>query len=303
MLVTDKDILIADYSIKSYMKIYSDHTLPPDHFTLYIYSNSLSEPNKAKYFPKWRKYPYVEIFDNLEKVKDKKFTKLEIVFSPEGIEGIREQENEHHDELWSTELQKFNTPYYASVDADFEVLLPDFYFHMISELESDPKLIAYSSDYSPTRQIFETYTGNKMILSERWHTWFCIYKEKSKECNTSHYYYYFPLPNGMRFSYDSAAYFQSKLMTEFGYSLKSLPEIFRSQYIHYGAFSKNISINSSNISSYRRLAIASNIGISSHPFFHSTIVGKIINKVFKKIASKLYTKKYSQLDKERMYFT
>lgn len=303
MLVTDKDVLIADYSIKSYGKIYNNKALPADHFTLFIYSNSLSDQNKETFYRKWKEYPYVEIFDNTEKVKSEKFTKLEAVRSPEGIEGIREQEGEHHDEVWSTELQKFSTPYYATVDADFEILQSDFYFQMIKELESDPNIIAYSSDYSPTREIFETYTGTRMILSERWHTWFCIYKEKSKLCKTSHYYYYYSLPNGMKFSYDSAAYFQSKLVSEFGYSLKAISNKFKPQFIHYGAFSKNISINASNVSSYRRFAIAATIGISSSAFFHSTLLGKLINKIYRKFSSHVYMKRYQRVDEERMYFT
>jgi hypothetical protein len=58
MIVTDRDILIADYAVRSYAKIKG---IP---FKLRVYSNWISSALKQKYFPAWHKFEFVEIVEN-----------------------------------------------------------------------------------------------------------------------------------------------------------------------------------------------------------------------------------------------
>src|SRR4051794_31884464 len=58
MIVTDRDCIIADYAIRSYAKIIDFN------FKLIVYSNWLRSDLRARYFPKWRCLPFVEIWCN-----------------------------------------------------------------------------------------------------------------------------------------------------------------------------------------------------------------------------------------------
>jgi hypothetical protein len=57
MIVTDPDIVIADYAVRSYAKIKGAK------FTLCVYSNWVSSSLKRRYFARWRKLSFVEIVE------------------------------------------------------------------------------------------------------------------------------------------------------------------------------------------------------------------------------------------------
>src|ERR1700736_2015803 len=149
MLVTNRDALIADYCVKSYQSLHNKlkDEIP---FVLYIYCNCLDDATKQKYVPRWSAIDCVEIFDNHDKMGNIKIRAGETITSPEGIDRVRGGWCETSDELWTSELKNFKTDYIATVDADFEILRPDFIRYMIEALEQDPKLIGMSSDYTPT---------------------------------------------------------------------------------------------------------------------------------------------------------
>src|SRR5262249_30737136 len=148
MLVTNRDALMADYCVKSYQSLHKKFKdeMP---FVLYIYCNCLDCATKQKYVPQWSRFSYVQIFDNQEKMKNIKIRAGETITSPEGIDRVRDGWCENYDELWTSELKKFKTDYIATVDADFEVLKPNFIKNMIDVLDQDPNLIGMSSDYTP----------------------------------------------------------------------------------------------------------------------------------------------------------
>ena len=308
MLVTNEDILLADYTIKSYQKIYELKSMwGGENFVLCIYANCLKQENKDKYFPIWRLYPYVQIFDNIEKVQNLDLKYGEKVRTPEGVLSFREGNREKPGEVWTDELKKIQTPYYATVDADFEILHTNFYLKMMDELSQTKNLAAYAADYDPTSVVFESYSNDTVILSERWHTWFCIYKKEAQKCTTSHFYYEFILPNKMRFAYDEAAYHQYHLKEKHGYELKALPShsYYQRQYIHYGAFAKNRSINEKNIFLYRYLSIKAHCGFSySDPCsWRKLFLVRLLNLVYRKIASFLLYRIYSKHIEERRHYT
>lgn len=146
MLVTNRDCIIADYAIKSYQKIH-DQKRPFGYkdFVLFVYLNCLSEENKNQYLKKWKSYPYTIIYDNADKFEGapKPYPGMKIV-SLEGFEITCDDYAESYDDLWSNELRKFQTPFIATVDADFEVLNADFYFYLLDQLKDNPNLIAAS---------------------------------------------------------------------------------------------------------------------------------------------------------------
>jgi hypothetical protein len=277
MLVTKQDAIIADYCVKSYQAFY-DKFQKKIPFVLYIYCNCLDDVTKQKYVAQWSRLDYVEIFDNHEKIKTIKIRAGETITSPEGINRVRDGSCENYDELWTSELRHFETEYIATVDADFEILRPDFIKDMIDALDKDPKLIGMSSDYTPTQSaVYISYADRVTNLAERWNTWFCIYKKQAFACTVSHFLYKGVSSNGEELVFDSSGYFQHRLITDFGYRFAAVDPKFHKDFIHYGAFSKNRSINAGNIDLYRRLAILRQNGLRM-PFEDQAAV-KLINKV------------------------
>jgi len=58
MIVTPRDVVIADYAVRSYAKIKDVD------FSLLVYSNYLLPEQKAYYFPRWEAFPFVDIARN-----------------------------------------------------------------------------------------------------------------------------------------------------------------------------------------------------------------------------------------------
>jgi hypothetical protein len=132
MIVTDPDLIIADYAVKSFAKI-KDLS-----FKLVVYSNWISYALKQKFFPRWRPFDFIEIVENEWQLDENKPTEPSL----EGPFDLCTS-------IWDRELKKIQTPYQATVDADFEILNPKFITVMLSQLDANPNLIAMSTDYSP----------------------------------------------------------------------------------------------------------------------------------------------------------
>jgi hypothetical protein len=299
MIVTNKDILIAQFAIAGYQKLFLKYgkNLP---FELLIYANCLDDAIKFQYFTKWKQYRFIKIFDNKEKTKSISLIPGETIVSPEGVSTIREGKYEHCDEIWTSELPKIATPYFATVDADFEILQPDFIFRMIEMLKLNSNAIGISTDYTPIQQnCYDSYTNRYINLQARWHTWFCIYKREANQCDISHFLYEEKNRAGETNCHDSSGYYQNKLIENFGFKFLTVGQKYQPQFIHYGAFSKNRSITNGSIWLYRMLAIASKRGLDE---FHRLKMGDCIaNKAVKLVARVL--KKCFFNEKERGYFS
>ena len=256
MIVTDPDVVIADYAVKSYAKIKGIR------FVLRIYSNWLSSTIKSRYFPHWRKFPFVEIVDP-EWHTDKN----------KPIDRRLEGPFERCDTIWDRELKRIDTPYHATVDADFEILDGKFVPVMLARLDSDPSLVAMSTDYTPTvADHYDSYSNEVIWLNERWHTWFCIYKRAALQCKVPHAYHEEVREGSVRrIAWDTSGYFQTSLKKDFGFALASLDAKYQSCFIHYGAFSKNRDINEQNVGVYRRLQILRRRGLFG---YEDGLIGK-----------------------------
>ena len=127
-------------------------------------------------------------------------------------------------------------------------------------MRAEPDLVGFSTDYSPTDVVHEPYTGNTIILNERNHTWFCIYKKLAFErSQVSHAFHREMLVGAPveRNCWDSAAYFQKSLRDQ-GLRFDYLHGKFRNEFIHYGAFSKNTTVTRQTVALFRACALIEN---------------------------------------------
>jgi len=249
MIVTPRDVVIADYTIRSYAKIRGLD------FRVLVYSNYLLPEQKAHYFPRWELIPYVDIARNSH--HDADIASIGGRINAEKLEGPFE----YCDPIWDRELHVVGTEYVATVDADFEILRPRFLHTMMQRLRTEPDLVAMSTDYSPTDVVYEPYTGNTIILNERNHTWFCIYKRKAFEVSQVSHAFHREMLVGApveRNCWDSCAYFQKSLRDQ-QLRLDYLHGKFRRDFIHYGAFSKNTTVTRDSVAVFRLFAIMENV--------------------------------------------
>jgi hypothetical protein len=245
MIVTPRDVVIADYAVRSFARVRDLD------FTLVVYSNYLLLEQKAYYFPFWESFSFVEVARNPHHDADVMAIRDRV--QSEQLEGPFE----YCDPIWDRELRKLDTPFIATVDADFEVFRSRFLHHMFDRLRTEPDLVGFSTDYSPTEVVNEPYTGNTIILNERNHTHFCIYKRLAFERSpVSQAFHREMLSEGPveRNCWDSAAYFQ-KSLRDLGLRFDFLRGKFRGDFIHYGAFSKNTTVTRETVALFRRFAI------------------------------------------------
>lgn len=274
MIVTDRDVVIADYAVRSYAKL---KDIP---FKLRVYSNWVSSALKKKYFSSWRKFEFVEIVENEWQTDDKRPNdpKLEGPFDKCAT-------------IWDRELKKIQTPYHATVDADFEILNAKFIPVLLEQLEKNHNLVAISTDYYPTNpECYDSYSDEVIRLNERWNTWFCIYKREALQCNVSHAYYEEIVPGSVRRNaWDETAYFQKALKDIYGFDLEVLDSRYQPCFIHYGAFSKNVAIDKTNVAIYRQLQILRKNGLFGN---RDTFTKKLAERLDKIIFGRVDRTKY-----------
>jgi hypothetical protein len=247
MLVTPRDAVLADYAVRAYRKLYGQVD-----FRLVVYSNYLLPEQKRYFFPRWQRLPYVEIRRN-----DHHDADVEAIKSRVGVERL-EGPFEYCDPIWDRELPRLDGSLVATVDADFELLHPRWVPRMLAAFRDEPRLIGFSTDYSPRRVHFESFTGEHIILNERNHTWFCMYRREAFHlAGVSHAYHQEIRPDETirRDAWDSSAFFQKSLRDQ-GFSFRHLEPRYRKDYIHYGAFSKNTTVTRRTVGVFRALALA-----------------------------------------------
>lgn len=302
MLVTPRDVFIADFSIRSFKKL--SQVLRNFNWKLQIYLNCLSEQQKDKYIKKWRQYSYVEILDNSVYVDRNSIKPGELVT----FDGISTRPFEGKYEIgcvvWEREFRKISTDYWCLVDADFEILEADFIHYIFDTLESNSNIWVFSTDSGEKCRIYNSYCNEHIISAKRFDTWFCVYKKDCLKCNTP-LYYHEEIINSEKWVWDDTGKFQEDLQKQECCRLLSLKDVeplskrmqFVYQYIHYGAFSKNISLSTKyNVAIYRFIVIMSHRGM----LFMKR--DSFLNKIIRKLFSFMYKMKYKQLIKERKQY-
>ena len=265
MIVTERDIVIAEFAVRSYARL---KNVP---FKLVVYSNWIPFDLRQSYFPRWRRLPFLEIWEDASesdtgKPQDRS---LEGPFEPGYV-------------IWDRELKKLSdVPFHAVVDADFEILDPVFVDAMLARLRDDPGLVGISAEYNPPVAAFaDTYTKRLIELNERWHTSFCIYKREALACRESYVYREEPLPGPVaRHVWDDHAYFQQALRREHRYRFDVVDPRFRRCFIHYAAFSKNRDIDEANVALYRRVQILRQHGLFRRGDPVTRFAGHVLNRL------------------------
>ena len=216
--------------------------------TLIGYSSSF----KDKYFKKWQQFDYVEIIDHPEQNEK---NRPENHSDDIGLEG----DYDKCEKIWDRELKRIHTQFYATVDADFEIIDPIFISVILKQMEDNPNLAAVSTD----KTITGPYEKDNLMLNERLDTWFCIYRRETLKCSVSHFFYSEELPPTSPYvsnAWDSSGIYQKALKDIYNYDLAVLDRSYHSCFIHYGAFSKHKGISETNIEQYRILNILIKIG-------------------------------------------
>jgi hypothetical protein len=284
MLVTNRDAYLASYAIKSYQKL--KKCLDNFSWKLVVYMNNLKEKFKTAYVEEWGKFDYVEIIDNTEFINVDELMPGNVVTSDEGWKTSLEGKYERGCVVWTREFRKFKSDYWVTVDADFEILSPQFIIKAFEILENYKNIVAISSDFNDNYHVYDSYSNENIISMKRYNTWFCIYKKEAQKCRTSHFYYQ-EIVHGLRLSFDDGAKFQWDLREQFGYEMESVERKYQRQFIHYGAFSKNNSLDTENkILFYRIISILSHRGLMGS----SNIFDKAVRMAFRILHKMLYKK-------------
>ncbi len=297
MLVTDADCPIANYSIRSYRNLWAIYR----GFRLRVYANSLTRANKRRYFRRWRSYPFVVLIDN-ETNGIVRPRNGELFTTPEGIQMRYEGNCEHQEQVWAREQRACDTDFFGTVDADFELLGGTFIPEMLARLKADTSLAACSTDYSPTVEgYFDSYSNSVMTLSERWHTWCCIYRRDVRKYLdvVSPAYFERRLADGTKHVFDSYAHFQSVLRDRFGFRFDALGQDYGYQYIHYGAFSKNRSLGPWTVALYRWAAIANGPGLVRS----KGQLGDLVNGLARNCGRYLFSRYFTRIVEERSVYS
>src|SRR5689334_11864995 len=96
MIVTPRDVVIADYAVRSYAKVRDLD------FTLRVYSNFLLPEQKAYYFPRWEHLPFVDLVRN-----DQQDAEIEAIRSRVHADRL-EGPFEYCDPIWDRELPRID---------------------------------------------------------------------------------------------------------------------------------------------------------------------------------------------------
>ena len=305
MIVTDRDILIADYCIKSFC------LLRDLDFRLKIYCNWITYQNRVEFIEKWRlAYPFVEIVEPKGMRENKP---PEASLYGYGVQGPYERP----EVPWDKELPKLKSKYYATIDADFEILRPEFVYSMIEELEKSDTLGWVGTDKTAICYYSDPNLPGKNILHDRIDTWCVVYRAETAVCKVSHLYYHedSPAEDIIYDIWDCAALKQLALRSVYGWEDKSISPKWQHMFIHYRAFSKNRYIDKTNIEMYRQLMIMKKINlenlIDSRIYYeYKTRLQAILQRAgikypdtdnVSQLATKVYSHLFSHVDNANPY--
>lgn len=316
MIVTNRSIFITDYCVDSYKKVYN--TLSGNYIIkLKIYLNCINISKYQKYINKWQQISYVEIVYSKLNIKDFEYRDGMYIAIPTGKTYKYPMEFE---EAFDYGYANFESDYFISVDNDFEIFNPQFIREMLNILQRNDNLGLISTSKTNTCKYFDSYSNSTIFLQERNDTWFCIFKKESKvqgiSCHPVDQYVNkdnktirFNFLNGNWYEYienckkeesirsvwDGMAFLQDRIRKTFVSPIIAITDIFpefENQFIHYGAFSQNISLNTPfKIWLYRKVAIRRKIGFYSIPEDLNFLVKKFYHIVFGLLFMKVFNER------------
>jgi len=300
MVVTPADFYIAIYSIKALKKIIGIKNIK-----IKIFANGLTRLQENKISFIIRKWNNVTLDSNRKYIaQNKKEIQSEIgrtFYDENGRPELREGLCEPCGSVWERELLKFNSDFVGMIDADFEILDSTFFLKMINDLNKNPNIGIYSSDFTEKTEYNNTYTtldntysSSKTILMPRYHTWFCVYKRELLNID-SDFSYLEKKKGNILYTYDHTAKLQEKFINN--YNVESRYSGLETYwcYLHYGAFAKNQTLKGFTLFFYRILRLG------KHNSFKHIINLPILNRKLYWICRRIYLKlNYKKYDRERM---
>jgi len=303
MVVTKSDFNIAIYSIKALQKIICINNIK-----IKIFANGLTRLQENKISLIIRKWNNVSLDSNRKYIaQNKKEIQSEIgrtIYDENGRPELRVGLCEPCGSVWERELLKFNSDFVGMIDADFEILDSTFFLQMIKDLNNNPKIGIYSSDFTGKKEYNNTYTtldntysSSKTILMPRYHTWFCIYKRELLNID-SDFSYVEKKKENILYTYDHTAKLQEKLINN--HNVQSRYSVLENywSFLHYGAFSNNHTLRGFTLFIYRIFRIG------KHNGFRHIINFPSLNRKFYWISRRAYLKlNFKKYDKERMKYT
>ncbi len=305
MVVTNRAVFLADYCIESYKNVY-DYLSQNYDVCLVIYLNCLNKEKYQKYIDRWSQIKFVKIVYSKLNLEDFKFIPEEGEYFVEKT-GKKYRYPMEYAEPFDWGYSNFQADYFINVDDDLEIVNSEFIEVMLNVLENDPNLGIISTNKTTTREYFDSYSNDDIILNERNDTWFCIYTKKSRVSGVSgHFFEKCLLPDGSvlnfdfengnyqdyrnrckaeggkRLVMDGTGYLQSLIREKFKSKIISVVDIdprFENQFIHYSSFTQNKSVNTPfKVSVYRILVLRKKIGFSKLPNSLNKYV-KYLNKI------------------------
>lgn len=245
MTITPPDCGISKYSLLALKRLRNFLD-----YDLCVYLNGLSAQDEVGVKAKMKDFSSVVFKSNRDWLNPKNLRVGEKYKTDFGANEFRQGLYESSGEVWSREVVLLNTPLVGIIDADFEIFDASFVSEMVDSFSLDHKLGFYSTDYAPTRKLFDTYAQVGAFLMERWDTWFCIYRKEALEQFHDFSYKEIGGQSALPMKYDHAAWLQKELKSR-GWEGKALSRIHEWKYLHYGAFAKNKTLVGKRLAVYR----------------------------------------------------
>jgi hypothetical protein len=288
MLVTPPDAPIARYAIRALLR--SIAALPEIAVVVYLNGLSKEEENDFRCLVAgWE--PQVTTMSNRAHLASLGHIRVgEWYTAASGVRALREGPYENGSEVWSRELVALNSPYVGIIDGDFEVFHPGLILTALRTLREQPAVGFFSSDYSETRVIFDSFSNRQAKLMERWHTWFCVYRRAClREYHDFSYVEIQDSEGGLPLKMDHSARLQQELIAR-GWRGHSYNSSYAWQYLHYGAFAKNADLRGLRLTVYRFCMILKHNG---YRHVHGTaVLAKVLQRIGRVAWSALRLSRY-----------
>jgi hypothetical protein len=162
MIITPPDVDIAKFSLRALKK---NIRYVPD-CSLMIYQNGLSERQEREiagitHGMSWLSVSNKQKLSQISKGEIGKFYTTD-----QGGTALRVGLYENHNEVWSRELVRLDSPLVDMIDSDFEIFDISFIQDMLAGFANDNKLAFFSTEHSQAQEVFETYAHLVLYLPE-----------------------------------------------------------------------------------------------------------------------------------------
>jgi glucosyl-dolichyl phosphate glucuronosyltransferase len=255
MIVTPPELPISHYTVPALRRLDEGGAVQ-----VVVYANGLTSEEELVLANLARGLPHVRIQSNGERLAGQRSQMRigEWYETEKGRKELRVGLYESAPEVWEREVPALDSPVVGIMDADFEILSPSCVTDLLAAFAKDPQVAIASTDWDPTRPVFDSYSGQQCILTTRHHTWCCLYSREVLRLS-SDFSYFEELRDGQLHKFDHSARLQQTIFSR-GFNGYVLPREKRWTYLHYGAFAQNRSLHGWRLALYRILRLGRHSG-------------------------------------------